>query len=124
MAQHGMEWKQRETYEQEIAALVQQEEDKLREIKSLDEFIIKRSNECNNLARKMEVFHQGIGELDELKIKLNTAAEYQIPDPTNLMFVKAYRKKIVELLIHRYKVLIYAILARAIEAQANQNSSM
>ena len=124
MARYGMEWEQRETYEQEIAALSQQEEDKLREIESLDEVIIRRSNECDNLARKMDIFYQGICELDELKIKLSTAAEYQLPDPTNLMSAKAYRKKIVEPLIHRYKVLIYALLARAIEAQANQNLSI
>ena len=121
MKRHGIEWEQRETYEQAITALVHQEDDKLREIEELDEMIVKRSDECDTLARKIQILYEGIGELNGLKAKLDTDPQYQLLEPTNLMSAKAYRKKTVEPLIHRYKVLIYALLAKSIEAQANQS---
>ena len=64
-------------------------------------------------------YDEGVERLQTVEEMLDTAPEYQLPEPQGFMTAKTYKTKIAEPLISKLKSLVKTALARCFEAWDN-----
>mgnify|MGYP004474986879 FL=1 len=87
-----------------------------KEISALDSQIAEKTDVVKSLSDRVQNFDDGIERLQAISDSLDTAPEYNLPEPSGLMTAKTYKTKFAEPLIKRLKSLIKTVFARCFEA--------
>ena len=89
------------------------------ELEKLGAEIEKKQTEFNVLSDRILNYDEGLERLQTVEEMLDTAPEYQLPEPQGFMTAKAYKTKIAEPLISKLKSLVKTALARCFEGWDN-----
>lgn len=116
MERYGIEWEHKGTHEKHLSVLDYKKQEREKEVVALDEQIAEKTNEVKSLSDRVQNFDDGIERLQAINDGLDTAPEYNIPEPSGLMTAKTYKAKFVDPLIKKLKSLIKTVFARYFEA--------
>lgn len=116
MERYGIEWEHKGTHEKHLSVLDYKKQEREKEVVALDEQIAEKTNEIKSLSDRVQNFDDGIERLQAINDGLDTAPEYNIPEPSGLMTAKTYKAKFVDPLIKKLKSLIKTVFARYFEA--------
>ena len=78
--------------------------------------LAEKTDEYKSLSDRVKIYDKATVTLKEMEMTLDTATEYQLPEPQGLMTAKSYKSKIVEPLIKRLKSLVKKVLIRCFQA--------
>ena len=115
MEQHGIEWEQKGTHDKHLSVLDYKKQERSREVQQLGEEIDERRCEVHNLQQQAEKYKQALEDCKLTEDMLETAPEYQLPEPPALMSAKTYKTRFVDALVERLKKLAKTLLARYFE---------
>ena len=90
-------------------------QERSREVQQLGEEIDERRCEVHNLQQQAEKYKQALEDCKLTGDMLETAPEYQLPEPPTLMSAKTYKTRFVDALVERLKKLAKTLLARYFE---------
>lgn len=116
MERYGIEWEHKGTHEKHLSVLDYKKQEREKEVAVLDEQIAEKTNEVKSLSDRVQNFDDGIERLQAINDSLDTAPEYNLPEPSGLMTAKNYKAKFVDPLIKKLKSLIKTVFARYFEA--------
>jgi cell division protein FtsB len=116
MERHGIEWEHKGTHEKHLSVLDYKKQEREKEVAVLDEQIAEKTNEVKSLSNRVQNFDDGIERLQTINDSLDTAPEYNLPEPSGLMTAKTYMVKFVDPLIKKLKSLVKTVFARCFEA--------
>ena len=115
MERHGIEWEQKGTHDKHLSVLDYKKQERSREVQQLGEEIDERRCEVHNLQQQAEKYKQALEDCKLTEDMLETAPEYQLPEPPALMSAKTYKTRFVDALVERLKKLAKTLLARYFE---------
>ena len=121
MARYGIEWENKGTHEQHLSVLDYKKQERSKEVAALEEKLSNKKDEFENVAERVRNFDEGLAELGRLEAELNTAEEYQLPDPPPLMTAKAYKAKMAGPLVKQLKAMLKTLLVRCYAALDHYN---
>ena len=116
MERYGIEWEQKGTHDKHLSVLDYKKQEREKEISALDSQIAEKTDVVKSLSDRVQNFDDGIERLQAISDSLDTAPEYNLPEPSGLMTAKTYKTKFAEPLIKRLKSLIKTVFARCFEA--------
>ena len=116
MERYGIEWEQKGTHDKHLSVLDYKKQEREKEISALDSQIAEKTDVVKSLSDRVQNFDDGIERLQAISDSLDTAPEYNLPEPLGLMTAKTYKTKFAEPLIKRLKSLIKTVFARCFEA--------
>jgi len=116
MERYGIEWEQKGTHEKHLSVLDYKKQEREKEISVLDSQIAEKTDVVKSLSDRVQNFDDGIERLQAISDSLDTAPEYNLPEPSGLMTAKTYKAKFVDPLIKKLKSLIKTVFARCFEA--------
>ena len=119
MERHGIEWEHKGTHEKHLSVLDYKKQERAAELEKLGAEIEKKQTEFNVLSDRILNYDEGLERLQTVEEMLDTAPEYQLPEPQGFMTAKAYKTKIAEPLISKLKSLVKTALARCFEGWDN-----
>ncbi|HBM98999.1 MAG TPA: recombinase [Ruminococcus sp.] len=119
MERYDIQWEHKGTHEKHLAVLDYKKQERAAELEKLGAEIEKKQTEFNALSDRILNYDEGLERLQTVEEMLDTAPEYQLPEPQGFMTAKAYKTKIVEPLIKKLKALVKTALARCFEAWDN-----
>ena len=115
MERHGIEWEQKGTHDKHLSVLDYKKQERSSEVQQLGEEIDERRCEVHNLQQQAEKYKQALEDCKLTEDMLETAPEYQLPEPPVLMSAKTYKTRFVDALVERLKKLAKTLLARYFE---------
>ncbi len=116
MERYGLEWEHKGTHEKHLSVLDYKKQERTKEIEQLENKLAEKTDEYKSISERVRNYDQAAETLKEMETALDTAPEYQLPDPQGLMTAKTYKSKIVEPLIKRLKTLVKTVLVRCFQA--------
>lgn len=116
MERYGIGWEHKGTHEKHLSVLDYKKQEREKEVAALDEQIAVKTDEVKSLSDRVQNFDEGIERLQTISDSLDTAPEYNLPEPSGLMTAKTYKAKFVDPLIKKLKSLIKTVFARCFEA--------
>lgn len=116
MACHGIEWEQKGTHEQHLSVLDYEKKVRAEEVAELGAEIAEKRIELTTLERQIGNYLDGVIELKKWQETLETALEYQLPEPQGLMTAKTYRTRYAMPVVLKLKQVIETLVRRCIEA--------
>ena len=116
MARHGIEWEQKGTHEQHLSVLDYEKKVRAEEVAELGAEIAEKRIELTTLERQIGNYQDGIIELKKWQETLETAPEYQLPEPQGFMSAKTYRTRYAMPVVLKLKQVIETLVHRCIEA--------
>lgn len=119
MERYGIEWEHKGTHEKHLSVLDYKKQEREKEVAVLDDQIAEKTDEVKSLSDRVQNFDDGIERLQEISDSLDTAPEYNLPEPSGLMSAKSYKTKFVDPLIKKLKALIKTVFARCFESWDN-----
>lgn len=119
MERHAIEWEHKGTHEKHLSVLDYKKQERAAELEKLGAEIEKKQTEFNALSDRILNYDEGLERLQTVEEMLDTAPEYQLPEPQGFMTAKAYKTKIAEPLIQKLKALVKTALARCFEGWDN-----
>ena len=103
MERYGIMWEHKGTHEKHLSVLDYKKQVREKEVKLLDDKLAEKKDEFEAYRNRIQNYDNGTQVIEELKQKLDTDAEYQLPEPPALMSAKSYKMKFVEPLIRKLK---------------------
>ena len=119
MERYGVEWEHKGMHEKHLSVLDYKKQERQKEIEILEDKLAEKKNEYEAYSNRIQNYDNGTQVIEELEKRLDTDAEYQLPEPPALMSAKAYKTKIAEPLIQKLKALVKTALARCFEGWDN-----
>lgn len=116
MERYGIEWERKGTHDKHLSVLDYKKQEREKEISALDSQIAEKTDVVKSLSDRVQNFDDGIERLQAISDSLDTAPEYNLPEPSGLMTAKTYKAKFVDPLIKKLKSLIKTVFARCFEA--------
>lgn len=116
MERYDIEWEHKGTHEKHLSVLDYKKQERTKEIEQLENKLAEKTDEYKSISERVKNYDQATETLKEMETALDTAPEYQLPDPQGLMTAKTYKSKIVEPLIKRLKALVKTVLVRCFQA--------
>ncbi len=116
MERYGIEWECKGIHDKHLSVLDYKKQEREKEISALDSQIAEKTDEVKSLSDRVKNFDDGIERLQAISDSLDTAPEYNLPEPSGLMTAKTYKAKFVDPLINKLKSLIKTVFARCFEA--------
>ena len=116
MERHGIEWEQKGTHNKHLDVLDFKVQEREKELEALNEQVAAKTDEVKSLSDRVASFDDGLERLQTISDGLDTAPEYNLPEPTGLMSAKSYKAKFVDPLISKLKSLIKTVFARCFAA--------
>ena len=116
MERHGIEWEQKGTHNKHLDVLDFKVQEREKELEALNEQVAAKTDEVKSLSDRVASFDDGLERLQTISDGLDTAPEYNLPEPTGLMSAKSYKVKFVDPLISKLKSLIKTVFARCFAA--------
>lgn len=112
MARHGVEWEHRDSHEKHLSVYDFEKKMRAREVAELTETAREKAEAVKILEDRLSNYDAAKNSISEMKQKLKTDPDYQLPEPTTLMSAKTYKSKFADVVVERLKQLIIGILAR------------
>ena len=119
MERYGIEWEHKGTHEKHLSVLDYKKQEREKELDVLEDKLAEKKDEFKSLSNRVLNYDKGLDTLTGLENQLDTAPEYQLPEPQGLMSAKSYKAKIVDPFIKKLKSLIKTVLARCFEGWDN-----
>lgn len=116
MERYGIEWQHKGTHEKHLSVLDYKKQEREKEVELLDDKLAEKKDEFEAYRNRIQNYDNGTQVIEELEQKLDTAAEYQLPEPPALMSAKSYKIKFVEPLIKKFKEVISEVFCRYYQA--------
>ena len=116
MERHGIEWEQKGTHNKHLNVWNYKIQEREKELEALNEQVAAKTDEVKSLSNRVASFDDGLERLQTISDGLDTAPEYNLPEPTGLMSAKSYKTKFVDPLISKLKSLIKTVFARCFAA--------
>ena len=116
MERYGIMWEHKGTHEKHLSVLDYKKQVRETEVKLLDDKLAEKKDEFEAYRNRIQNYDNGTQVIEELKQKLDTDAEYQLPEPPALMSAKSYKMKFVEPLIRKLKEVISEVFYRYYQA--------
>ena len=116
MERHGIEWEQKGTHNKHLNVWNYKIQEREKELEALNEQVAAKTDEVKSLSDRVASFDDGLERLQTISDGLDTAPEYNLPEPTGLMSAKSYKTKFVDPLISKLKSLIKTVFARCFAA--------
>ena len=103
-----------DTYTADILDYKKQEREK--EIAALDSTLAEKQDELETVRNRIDNFDQGVQSIEKLEQRMESDAEFQLPDPPTLMTAKTYKQRFVDPLIKKLKEIIREVFCRYYKA--------
>jgi cell division protein FtsB len=117
MERYDIKWEHKDTREKHLSVYDYEKKMRAAEVAELDEKLADKKGEFNTLSKRIEEFEDGEKGISEMQNLLDTAPDYQLPEPQGLMSAKSYKTKFVETLIVKFKSLIKTVMVRYFKAR-------
>ena len=118
MERHGVEWEQKGTHEKHLSVLEYEKKMRAEEVAELEERITQKKAESKALDARIDELAEGEELLIHTVDHVDTAPEWQLPEPTGMMGAKAYMQKLVIPFVTKLKSFIRKILANYLQLKA------
>ena len=116
MERHGIEWEHKGTHEKHLSVLDYKKQEREKEIAALDSTLAEKQDELETVQNRIDNFDQGAHSIERLEQRIESDAEFQLPDPPTLMTAKTYKQRFVDPLIKKLKEIIREVFYRYYKA--------
>ena len=106
MERHDIQWEQKGNHEKHLSVLDYKKQEREKEIAALDSTLAEKQDELETVRNRIENFDQGVRSIEKLEQRIESDAEFQLPDPPTLMTAKTYKQRFVDPLIKKLKEVI------------------
>ena len=106
MERYDIQWEQKGTHEKHLSVLDYKKQEREKEIAALDSTLAEKQNELETVQNRIDNFDQGVQSIEKLEQRIESDAEFQLPDPPTLMTAKTYKQRFVDPLIKKLKEVI------------------
>lgn len=119
MERYGIEWEQKGTHEKHLSVLEYKKQERAKEVEELGAKIEQKQVEFEVLSKRVLNYDNGLDDLSNLEIDLDSEPKYQLPEPDKFMSAKAYKTKMAQPVVKKLKSVIKTVLARCFEGWDN-----
>ena len=116
MERYDIQWEQKGTHEKHLSVLDYKKQKREKEIAALDTTLAEKQDELETVQSRIENFDQGAHSIERLEQRIESDAEFQLPDPPTLMTAKTYKQRFVDPLIKKLKEIIREMFCRYYKA--------
>lgn len=116
MERYGIEWEHKGTHEKHLSVLDYKKQEREKEVELLDDKLAEKKDEFEAYRNRIQNYDNGTQVIEELEQRLDTDAEYQLPEPPAFMSAKSYKMKFVKPLIRKLKEVISEVFYRYYQA--------
>ena len=106
MERYDIQWEQKGTHEKHLSVLDYKKQEREKEVAALDTTLAEKQDELEKVQSRIDNFDQGVQSIEKLEQRIETDAEFQLPDPPTLMTAKTYKQRFVDPLIKKLKEVI------------------
>ncbi len=106
MERYDIQWKQKGTHEKHLSVLDYKKQEREKEIAALDTALAEKQDELETVQSRIDNFDRGSRSIERLEQRIESDAEFQLPDPPALMTAKTYKQRFVDPLIKKLKEVI------------------
>jgi len=106
MERYDIQWEQKGTHEKHLSVLDYKKQEREKELAALDTTLAEKQDELETVQNRIDNFDQGAQSIEKLEQRIESDAEFQLPDPPTLMTVKTYKQRFVDPLIKKLKEVI------------------
>ena len=106
MERYDIQWEQKGTHEKHLSVLDYKKQEREKEIAALDTTLAEKQDELETVQNRIDNFDQGAHSIERLEQRMESDAEFQLPDPPTLMTAKTYKQRVVDPLIKKLKEVI------------------
>jgi len=119
MERYGIEWEQKGTHEKHLSVLEYKKQERAKEVEELGAKIEQKQAEFEVLSKRVLNYDNGLDDLSNLEIELDSEPKYQLPEPDKFMSAKAYKTKMAQPVVKKLNSVIKTVLARCFEGWDN-----
>lgn len=116
MERYDIQWEQKGTHEKHLSVLDYKKQEREKEIAALDSSLAEKQDELETVQNRIDNFDQGAHSIERLEQRIESDAEFQLPDPPTLMTAKTYKQRFVDPLIKKLKEIIREVFYRYYKA--------
>ena len=106
MERYDIQWEQKGTHDKHLSVLDYKKQEREKEIAALDSTLAEKQDELETVQNRIDNFDQGAHSIERLEQRIESDAEFQLPDPPTLMTAKTYKQRFVDPLIKKLKEVI------------------
>ena len=106
MERYDIQWEQKGTHESISPFWTTRNRSGKKEIAALDSTLAEKQDELETVQNRIENFDQGVHSIERLEQRIESDAEFQLPDPPTLMTAKTYKQRFVDPFIKKSKEVI------------------
>ena len=106
MERYDIQWEQKGTHEKHLSVLDYKKQEREKEIAALDSTLAEKRGELETVQNRIDNFDQGVQSIEKLEQRIESDAEFHLPDPPTLMTAKTYKQRFVDPLIKKLKEVI------------------
>ena len=106
MERYDIQWEQKGSHEKHLSVLDYKKQEREKEIAVLDRTLAEKQDELKTKRNRIDSFDQGVQSIEKLEQRMESDAEFQLPDPPTLMTAKTYKQRFVDPLIKKLKEVI------------------
>ena len=106
MERYDIQWEQKGTHDKHLSVLDYKKQEREKEIAALDTTLSEKQDELETVQNRIDNFDQGAQSIEKLEQRIESDAEFQLPDPPTLMTAKTYKQRFVDPLIKKLKEII------------------
>jgi len=121
MERHGIEWEHKGTHEKHLSVYDYEKKMRAAEVKELEDRLEADYDEAGELEARLSKLRDTDTKVTELRSKLETDPDFQLPEPQSLMSAKSYMTKLVRPLIDRLKNMLLKMIVRYMELNGEYN---
>ena len=116
MERYDIQWEQKGTHEKHLSVLDYKKQEREKAIAALDTTLAEKQDELETVQNRIDNFDQGAQSIEKLEQRIESEAEFQLPDPPALMTAKTYKQRFADPLIKRLKEIIRKMFCRYYKA--------
>ena len=106
MERYDIQWEQKGTHEKHLSVLDYKKQEREKELAALDTTLAEKQDELETVQNRIDNFDQGAHSIERLEQRMESDAEFQLPDPPTLMTAKTYKQRFVDPLVKKLKEVI------------------
>ena len=106
MERYDIQWEQKGTHDKHLSVLDYKKQEREKELAVLDTTLAEKQDELKTVQNRIDNFGQGTQSIEKLEQRIESDAEFQLPDPPTLITAKTYKQRFVDPLIKKLKEVI------------------
>ena len=106
MEWYDIQWEQKGSHEKHLSVLDYKKQEREKEIAVLDGTLAEKQDELKTVQSRIDNYDKGLHSIERLEQRIESDAEFQLPDPPTLMTAKTYKQRFVDPLIKKLKEVI------------------